>query len=222
MSRALTLPMCCVGKDYQTLETIGDSALKLAVTVHVYNRFTSKDEGGLSARRMNSIDNQHLRMKAVSNGLPQHLLTDFFKVRTWVPPTVENDTLTADGLKLRRTIPRRALSDCIESLLGAAYLSGGFDAVIRTGDALGLCFGGPRPWHERYRLSGQVREMPVGVGLLSLQEILGYRFKHGQLLTQAVTHRSFGQASTHCQEREEFLGDGKGQPGAELSDTRIA
>jgi endoribonuclease Dicer len=197
-----------VGKDYQTLETIGDSALKLAVTVVVYNRYVAKDEGGLSARRMNSIDNQHLRIKAMKKGLQNHLFTEFFRLRTWTPPTLENGTINPDGMTIRRRIPRRALSDCIESLLGAAYLSGGFDAVLQTGDALGLCFGGSTPWHERYSLSTQVRQLPVGVLLRPLEEQLGYRFKHGQLLTQAVTHRSFSSGSTHCQEREEFLGDG--------------
>ena len=201
--------MCCIGKDYQTLETIGDSALKLAVTVVVYNRYVSKDEGGLSARRMNSIDNQHLRMKALKQGLQNHLNTDFFRMRTWVPSTLENGTMSSDGLTIRVRIPRRALSDCIESILGAAYLSGGFDLVLRTGDALGLCFGGPTPWHDRYKLSEGVRQLPVGRGLAPLEDQLGYKFKHGQLLMQGLTHRSFAGASTHCQEREEFLGDGE-------------
>ena len=201
--------MCCIGKDYQTLETIGDSALKLAVTVVVYNRYVSKDEGGLSTRRMNSIDNQHLRIKALKKGLQKHLLTEFLRMRTWVPHTLENGTISADGFTVRRRIPRRALSDCVESLLGAAYLSGGFEAVLRAGDALGLCFDGPRPWHERYQLTEDVRQLPVGRSLQPLEEQLGYKFKHGQLLMQALTHRSFAGASTHCQEREEFLGDGK-------------
>lgn len=201
--------MCCTGKDYQTLETIGDSALKLAVTVVVYNRYTAKDEGGLSTRRMNSIDNQHLRNKAIRKGLQNHLFTEFFRMRTWVPPTLENGTISEDGLTIRRTIPRRALSDCVESLLGAAYLSGGFEAVLRTGDALGLCFGGTTPWHERYQLTEDVMELPAGRLLAPLEEQLGYKFKHGQLLMQALTHRSFASGSTHCQEREEFLGDGE-------------
>lgn len=203
------MPLCCTGKDYQTLETIGDSALKLCVTVLVYNRYQSKDEGGLSARRMNSIDNQHLRLKALKLNLHQHLFTDFFRMRTWVAPTLENGTLSPDGLTIKKSIPRRALSDCTEALLGAAYLSGGFEAVLETGSALGLCFGGPDPWHERYALTKDVLEAPVGPNLVQLEKMLGYKFKHGQLLMQALTHRSFVGGSTHCQEREEFLGDGE-------------
>jgi hypothetical protein len=96
-----------------------------------------------------------------------------------------------------------------EALLGAAYLTGGFEAVLQTGTALGLCFGGPDPWHERYALQKTVLEAPVGPGLVPLQKMLGYKFKHGQLLMQALTHRSYVSGSTHCQEREEFLGDGE-------------
>lgn len=201
--------MCCTGKDYQTLETIGDSALKLAVTIVVYNRYQAKDEGGLSARRMNSIDNQHLRMKALKKNLQQHMFIDFFRMRTWVPPTSENSGLSDDGSVFKRTIPRRAMSDCIEAILGAAYMSGGFDAVLQAGTALGLCFGGSQPWHECYKLSNNVQVLPVGQALLPLEKQLGYKFKHGQLLLQAMTHRSFANATTHCQEREEFLGDGR-------------
>ena len=41
-------------------------------------------------------------------------------------------------------------------------------------------------------------------GLLALQTRLGHRFKDGNLLTRALTHRSFG---TEHNERLEFLGD---------------
>ena len=41
-------------------------------------------------------------------------------------------------------------------------------------------------------------------GLLALQSRLGHRFKDGNLLTRALTHRSFG---TEHNERLEFLGD---------------
>lgn len=130
-------------------------------------------------------------------------------MRTWVAPTLDNGTLSEDGLLFRKRIPRRALSDCTEALLGAAYLTGGFDAVLQTGSALGLCFGGPEPWYEHYALTSDVLEAPVGPALLPLETLLGYKFKHGQLLMQALTHRSFVGGSTHCQEREEFLGDGE-------------
>ena len=201
--------MCCTGKDYQTLETIGDSALKLAVTVYVYNRYTAKDEGGLSMRRMNSIDNQHLRMKATKLGLTRFIRTEFMKARTWVPATDANMDLRPDGISSSTVVPRRALSDCMEALLGAAYLSGGMAAVLQTGEALGLCFGGSVAWSERYQIGQQMPVMPVGPALRTLEEQLGYTFKHGQLLQQALTHRSFSNAQTHCQEREEFLGDGE-------------
>ena len=41
-------------------------------------------------------------------------------------------------------------------------------------------------------------------GLERLQERLGYRFKTGALLVQALTHRSHGKSHN---ERLEFLGD---------------
>lgn len=35
---ALTLPLVCAGLDYQRLETLGDSCLKLATSVHIFNK----------------------------------------------------------------------------------------------------------------------------------------------------------------------------------------
>lgn len=44
LARALTAPSCCRGFDYQLLETLGDSALKVATSIHIYLEYPRGDE----------------------------------------------------------------------------------------------------------------------------------------------------------------------------------
>jgi endoribonuclease Dicer len=78
--------------------------------------------------------------------------------------------------------------------------------ALETGDKLGLCFGGTTPWDERDAarelLKGPRSEVPPA--LKELERGLGYHFQgHGELLLQAVTHRSYTAATSYCYERLE-------------------
>ena len=77
--------------------------------------------------------------------------------------------------------------------------------AVRAGTALGLSLGGSLPWTTRYR---QHPETPVSPLFASLQEIMGYKFRCGLLLVEAMTHPSFRSADSSSYQRLEFLGDG--------------
>ena len=94
----------------------------------------------------------------------------------------------------------------MEATLGAAYISGGIDRALTTGDALGLCFGGPTPWAGRYRPQPAV---PTAALFNTLQDDLNYYFTNGDLLVEAVTHPSFDAGGGPSYQRLEFLGDGE-------------
>ena len=94
----------------------------------------------------------------------------------------------------------------MEAVLGASYLTGGVDMALQAGTALGLCFGGSKPWRERSRPRTAVPSAPLFV---KLQEDLKYRFTDGSLLVEAVTHPSFEAQDGTCYQRLEFLGDGE-------------
>lgn len=72
--KALTLPSASTGYNYQSLETLGDSVLKVLTTVHVYLAFPKLDEGRLGVVRQNSIDNRFLRRRCVDSGLCSFVL----------------------------------------------------------------------------------------------------------------------------------------------------
>lgn len=124
-------------------------------------------------------------------------------VKKW-RPTIEGGNFQDGQWNVERKFGRRGLQDCMESLLGASFLSGGLDASLKMGAALQLCFGGSEPWNTRYPSRPTD---PVPSLFNSLQIALGYQFQSGSLLCEAFTHPS-SAADTPSYQRLEFLGDG--------------
>lgn len=205
---AYTLPLVCAGYDYQRLETLGDSCLKLATTVHVFIRYPHKHEGQLSPMRRNSISNIYLRGRALQRSL--YLFMSGERVldgRFWTPPSA---TVTYDprGRPLtKQKLPRKCLQDCMEATLGVAWLTGGMEMVLQAGTELNLCFGGTVPWPERYTRQHRDAPQEVPQALHSLMEKLDYRFDDLWLLTEALTHPSCPAKETSSYNRLEFVGD---------------
>ncbi|KAL8287547.1 hypothetical protein RQP46_003405 [Phenoliferia psychrophenolica] len=207
---ALTAPSAMLGFDYQYLETLGDSVLKLLTTLHIYIENPTLDEGRMGPLRANSVSNQFFRTRSLKIGFNKAILSELFRTRSWVPSTSHDAKLVDDGTTVERQIKRRWLSDTMEGALGAAYATGGIKMALETGDKLGLCFGGTTPWGERpSSRKGVKSDFGSPAGLRCIEEKLGYTFKDVRLLQQALTHRSATGAETYCYEREEHLGDGK-------------
>ncbi|KAH9820255.1 hypothetical protein DFH28DRAFT_1218697 [Melampsora americana] len=208
---ALTQPGIDVPWDYQTLETVGDAFLKLATSVHVYLSHPKKGEGDMSALRSKSVDNEYLRSKSLQTGLGSYVLSARYRIDSFRAAHLDEGQLLPTG-DVQRKIPRRVLSDIVEALLGAGFLSGGIQTALKIGTELDLCFGGITPWNER---SCKPIDKPNHNAASSqwtkshtvLQQKIGYKFKEPLLLLQALTHRSAGSFLTNCYEREEWLGD---------------
>ncbi|KAJ3529454.1 hypothetical protein NM688_g7854 [Phlebia brevispora] len=92
----------------------------------------------------------------------------------------------------------------MEATLGASFATGGIPMALQAGVALGLSLGGPLPWTTKYPRRS---ETPVSPLFTDLQEHLGYQFRCGQLLIEAVTHPSFRSMDSSSYQRLEFLGD---------------
>ncbi|GJN87852.1 hypothetical protein Rhopal_000807-T1 [Rhodotorula paludigena] len=210
LDEALTTPASVCGYDYQLLETLGDSMLKLATTVHIYLEHRRADEDHLTRLRENSVDNRSLRQRSLTSGLSAFLLPHTLRTLTFVPETSDDVVVAPDGLSMTKRLPRRVLSDTVEATLGAAVLTGGLETARKVGDRLSLCFGGTKPWHERpsARELLDVEPHPAGLAFNAIEAALGYTFtRQGALLVQAITHRSYAANNVYCYEREEYLGD---------------
>lgn len=209
LATAITAPMSQVGYDYQSLEFVGDAALQLAASVHVFLQHPKAEEERLSILRSNSVDNRFLRRFALECGLSKFLLPHLLRPTTFVPETSDDAAMSEDGLLITKTIGRRLLSDTIEAILGAAVINSGFNGALAVAARLGLCTGGTVPWSEREPAQALLDVPPtrVGPGLQQLEAAIGYSFRtQGQLLRRALTHRSW-VGDSGCYEREEFLGD---------------
>jgi endoribonuclease Dicer len=206
---ALTLPSASAGFNNQRFETLGDSVLKLSTVVYLYNKFPHRHEGQLDSLRRICVSNRTLLARAKEIGLEHFITSEPQSLRVW-RYTASEDVDLSDPKPLRKVLrnyPRRSLQDCMEAILGASFATGGIPMALRTGTVLGLCFGGHVPWSLRY--GWRVRDSPVPPLFYSLQESLGYEFKCGELLIEAVTHPSFRSGSTSSYQRLEFLGDGE-------------
>ncbi|GAA5826093.1 hypothetical protein JCM11251_007161 [Rhodosporidiobolus azoricus] len=209
LAEALTAPRCQAGTDLEFLETVGDSALKLATSVHIYLEYPTAEEERLTRIRMNSVDNRFLRQRCLESGYASVIIPHLLRTTTFLPYTSDDATLSSDGLYLKKKIPRLLLCDSVEATLGAAVATGGIEMAIQAGDKLGLCFGGTKPWGEREKAKVllDVESTKAGPGLRSVEEKLGYTFeKQGALLLTALTHRSYAGGGDSY-ERLEYLGD---------------
>lgn len=209
---AFTLPSANAGYNNQRLETLGDAVLELCTTVHLFNKYPHRHEGQLSALRQCSISNRCLLARAKELRLEQFLTSEVQSVQTWRYTLPEGNDHCFPKIHERRYVSRRfarrSLQDCMEATLGASFLTGGIPMALRTGEALGLAFGGSQPWSLRYGREPEASS--VSALFESLQESLGYTFHQGSLLVEAVTHPSFASSSIGSSyQRLEFLGDGE-------------
>ena len=208
---ALTLPCANAGFDNQRLETMGDSVLKLSVIVYIYNRFPLKHEGQLEALKSTSISNRLLLARARQKGLERFISGENRHHRTWkfvISPESEKRECEDGECEqfIRRKFVRRSLQECMESLLGASYMTGGINSALQTGAALGLCFGGSEPWTKRFPPQKNIQPLSI---FTALQEKLQHTFQDGSLLNEAVKHPTFDDWDVPCYQRLEFLGDGQ-------------
>ncbi|VDC03914.1 unnamed protein product [Peniophora sp. CBMAI 1063] len=201
--QAHTLPNAMSSFSNQRLETLGDLVLKVATSVHLFNRFPACHEGQLDRKRSLCIRNSTLLVHAKEIDLEQFLTAETQDVRTWPYVAGTEDPEHVDR-RAKRIMPRRCLQDCMEATLGAAWLSGGMNFALRTGTALGLDFGGTIPWSLRYSRNPEPQRVPPIFG--ELQEKLCYWFHRPDTLREALTHPTWSNECISYQ-RLEFLGD---------------
>ncbi|KAJ3508953.1 hypothetical protein NLJ89_g5473 [Agrocybe chaxingu] len=220
-----TIPSTQLGFNNQRLETLGDAVLQVCTTVQLLNAFPSRHEGQLTYMRQKVVSNRFLMQRALDVGLEQYVNSELASVHKWRyvlsggEKKGDDEDDKDDGLqekqeeeeeRTKRTVtrefPRRSLQDCMEAILAASFLTGGVEHALLMGTALGLEFGGPLPWNMRYRID--TPPSPISPLFETLEGNLGYKFKHGYLLLEALTHPSFAVPSEGpSYQRLEFLGD---------------
>ncbi|KAI0479234.1 dicer-like protein 2 [Xylariaceae sp. FL0804] len=201
--------------NYERLEFLGDSILKMMATAYVSVKFPLDPEGYLAARKDSIVSNSRLCRSAVDTGLDNFILTKPFTGKKWRPLYVEDllQSGPSSPHAKRRVISTKTLADVVESLTGAAYVDGGMPRAL----ACLRLFLPEVEWlgPEASCAILSSRRAPDGADLPAtlapLEDLLGYSFRNKALLKEAVTHSSYSFSSASyggaCNEQLEFLGD---------------
>jgi dsRNA-specific ribonuclease len=110
----------------ETLETLGDSALKVLTIMNLYVNNSDKDEGWMTTQKSSLVSNENLA-DHVSKSIAVYYLKDKYnKIKSFVPPFLEPvgenhqvHVVQEDAM----IIAKKMLADCFEATVGAALVS---------------------------------------------------------------------------------------------------
>ncbi|CAF1053013.1 unnamed protein product [Adineta ricciae] len=203
----------------ESLETLGDCFLKLAVSMALYYQYPSANVGVLTKEKIQEITNENLYRIAVESRLKTYLYSDKIILDgndfNWLPPGYI--IKVKDQMKYtHQTVKRKAFADMIEALIGAFLISSNYITTIRFMQWLGL---NVIPLDE----NSCIMSTPPIIAPASMNEInrifheenfseienkLRYKFRNKAYLVAAFTHPSKSiQSNGISYERLEFLGD---------------
>ena len=216
-----------MGKNYERLEFIGDSLLKMTTTITVYCR-TSCDEEGMHCRRMELLCNRRLFTVAIESlELEKFVRSNGFNRDTWYPENLV--LLTGRGAKKQpsKHFPRthqlgmKTIADVCEASIGAAVMSTkhlpipdrfelGIEAITRLVESEDHDVHCWADFRKMYTPSNWqlLTNDPVANDLArKVSSRVGYEFKQARLVRSAFTHSSEINALVPDLQRLEFLGD---------------
>ena len=224
---ALTMTQAHEGFDMERMETIGDSLLKLVISIFVYGQSTGSrkcTEGTLSVLRMRQISNRNLYRLGRKAELGSAIVAEAFDLKTnFLPPCV---SLVGDhnNKRVNQMVSDKNIADSVEALTGAYLLACGVAGAMKFLKWIGLstipdglennvnpvngfprlaaCFRLPSPENGEEMLNH------LYSGLEQLEATIKYTFRDKTLLIEALSHASyFPNRLTVSYQRLEFLGD---------------
>ncbi|XP_022729085.1 dicer-like protein 4 isoform X2 [Durio zibethinus] len=227
---ALTTEKCQERFSLERLETLGDAFLKFAVGRHLFLLHDALDEGQLTRRRSNAVNNSNLFKLATRSNLQVYIRDQpfdpcqFFALGHPCPLICTKETEETihsqysyqvdhanSEVRCSRNhhwLHRKTIADVVEALVGAFIVDSGFQAATAFLRWIGI--------HMDFQGSqvnnvcaASKRFMPLcsKVDTGALENLLGYQFLHKGLLLQAFVHPSHNTHGGGCYQRLEFLGD---------------
>ncbi|KAM0464501.1 hypothetical protein ACHAPV_002327 [Trichoderma viride] len=210
-----------MGKNYERLEFLGDTFLKMATTISVYTLYPNENEFEYHVKRMLMLNNKNLFTHAIEKKLPGYIRTRAFDRRTWYPSNLKLKRGKATKEKVRwHCLSHKSIADVCEALIGAAYLTGksnnsmdmavkAVTAMVNSENHTMIDFSDYRArytapeWHS-YEPNAAQRNMVERIA-----EITGYRFQCAPLLRSAFKHSSYvyEEKVRRDYQQLEFLGD---------------
>lgn len=202
------------GYDYQRLEFLGDTVLKMLTTINLMAQHPNWHEGYLAHQKDHIVSNGRLALAAQTVGLVKYIGTKQFTAHKWRPPPNEDllEEANAD-IKKTRELSTKTLADVVEAIIGAAYTESthGLEKAIR---ALQL-FLPEVKWQPPTMLSDTLQALAAPAApscenysqTPRIEALLNYTFINKALLVEAITHPSLTTSAVPSYQRLEFLGD---------------
>jgi endoribonuclease Dicer len=237
MLTAVTAKSSADSFNLERLEMLGDSFLKLAVSMSVFWDHSNKHEGQLSKKRSRTVSNANLFSLAKKKNLPAYMFVTAFKPSDmWLPPGFQH-VLSAESGKSAETVQasyqtqtmsNKRVADSVEALIGVYLVHGGYSSALQfmkwigipVAPAVAVALGSPSK--EKVKecidviasasfIQGNQKKAKFSslyAKLSDLEMSIDYEFKDKRWLIQALTHPSFDwNQITDCYQRMEFLGD---------------
>ncbi|KAK6381466.1 Dicer-like protein 1 [Exophiala oligosperma] len=216
--------------NYERLEFIGDSLLKMMTTIAVFIHTTCNEEG-MHCKRMEMLANRRLCSTASK---PEYELFQYIRAAsephwatTWypefieqIPDRAERRIVVKSGFK-SHPLGMKTIADVCEAMIGACIMTSqnlpveekldlGIRAITKLVDDPYHDFQSWRDVRALYKRPTWCLQMndPVADDLATtVEQITGYKFKYPRLLRSAFTHSSDQNSTVPDLQRMEFLGD---------------
>ncbi|XP_050272142.1 dicer-like protein 4 isoform X2 [Quercus robur] len=228
---ALTTEKCQERFSLERLEVLGDAFLKFAVGRRLFLLHDTLDEGELTRKRSNVVNNSNLYKLATRSKLQVYIRDQSFDPLQFYAfgrpcPIIcnkQNEGSThsqssnlADCASFNEVrcskghhwLHKKTIADVVEALVGAFIVDSGFKAATSFLRWIGI-----QVDFEASQVSNvciaSTSYMPLRarMDIGALEKLLGNRFLHKGLLLQAFVHPSYNQHGGGCYQRLEFLGD---------------
>lgn len=216
---ALTTSSTNRDHNYERLEILGDSFLKFSSALRMFILNPTKNEGQLTVTQVGMISNTALLRHTLRQELYRYVTSAPFHRKGWRPVGFTVDGKVCED-RQEYMLSNKTLADFVEATLGAAFLSGGVATALEAAKRLGIPFREFGTWDDFCRVYSEQQQASAATNghhardgfedcILKLEETLGYKFKHPDLVQEAMTHASaiqrIGLGRTY--ERLEYLGD---------------
>ncbi|GER33663.1 dicer-like protein 4 [Striga asiatica] len=227
---ALTTERCGEHFSLERLEVLGDAFLKFAVGRHLFLKHDALDEGQLTKKRSNIVNNSNLVKLATKSNLQVYIrdqsfeADQFFAFGRRCPFSCNNENEESihsrhdnkrNGAnaeircnKCHHWLFKKTIADVVEALIGAFIVDSGFRAAIAFLNWISIKVDITSS-QIQYICSASDTFLPLSdqINVNALETLLGYKFSHKGLLIQAFVHPSFNNHMGGCYQRLEFLGD---------------
>lgn len=211
-----------MGENYERLEFLGDSVLKMTTTISVYTLLPENNEAESHTERMLLICNQNLFNNALEMKLQEYIRSKSFSRRTWYPTGLPLMRGKHAATNARHTLGDKSIADVCEALIGAAYLArrgqeNPFDLAIQAVKVMVKdkkhYMSTFAEYFAAYKMPNWQQAPPTAAQLEMVRKFgarARYKFTHPSLLRSAFLHPSFASLaheSIPSYQRLEFLGD---------------